>query len=84
MIPGAKETKVTQGVRYWYYMGPGKGRQLHNANGPAIIGPNGEKQWFLKGESVTEAQWNNRRQKEPGYKPDRPTPPDRPNNPGRP
>ena len=58
MINNVKVCKVkvfTSGTQHWYLDG-----QLHREDGPAVICPDGHKEWYLYGDKITEEEHKRR------------------------
>ena len=58
---GGKEYTVEvypSGSNYWHFDG-----RLHREDGPAIEWANGDKEWYLHGEFLTELEFNSRKNK---------------------
>jgi len=51
-----KKYKYSNGTQFWYFEG-----DLHREEGPAIIWPDGKKEWFLDGvRFYEESKWLNK------------------------
>lgn len=48
-------SRYSDGTQCWYLKKTGR---YHRENGPALIGPSGEKFWYLHGNMVTETEFN--------------------------
>ena len=55
MIIEYKVLHHSDGTQYWFV-----GDKLHNEHGPASVYADGTKFWYIKGEQITEEEFNSR------------------------